>query len=195
MQHSSVPGKKWSRKRSSLDAKLQNWTIRHPVCNPRRWTQPHLSDSDPTAQHSPALPVQTNCEQLLCPSCHLLPAAVHRCALWSHGDYCYLQWSRCKRANIQKLKRIHIKSTQKHSKALYLSDPAMQTTALQKVDVQNLSKASQVIQIWLRYHYHARVSWTPSVLTVASEETISKRMSSLQRSHWWDLGSSCSEPE
>jgi hypothetical protein len=66
---------------------------------------------------------------------------------------------------------------------LYLSDAAMQTTALQKVDVQNLSKASQVIQIWLRYHYHARVSWTPSVLTVASEETISKRMSSLQRSH------------
>ena len=71
------------------------------------------------AQHSPALPVQTNCEQLLCPSCHLLPAAVHRCALWSHGDYCYLQ-SRCKRANIQKLQRIHIKSTQKHSKALFI---------------------------------------------------------------------------
>ena len=47
VQHSSVPGKKWSRKRSSLDAKLQNWSIRHPVCtvtisNPRRWTQPHV---------------------------------------------------------------------------------------------------------------------------------------------------------
>lgn len=77
-----------------------------------------------------------------------------------------------------------LKSIQKLYTYNYLSDPAMQTTALQKVDVQNLSKASQVIQIWLRYHYHARVSWTPSVLTVASEETISKRMSSLQRSHW-----------
>ena len=155
--------------------------------------RPHLSDSD--QQPSIAQPFQSKLIASNC--CALLPFASCRCASLCFvvpWDYCYLQWSRCKRANIQKLKRIHIKSTQKHSK-LIPQWSCYANHSLAKGWCTEPEQSSQVIQIWLRYHYHARVSWTPSVLTVASEETISKRMSSLQRSHWWDLGSSCSEPE